>query len=206
MNLAYIASAAQQDAYRTEPPFKLQGSYRNMNKLAAKITPLMRDEELDALLRDHYRGEAQTLTTGAEENLLKLADLLGRPTTEEQARWQAIKDEFVRRRKLGGDDQDGSARIASTLLDVARAVDGLAGKQPAIHVPAPDLGQFAGVLEGMNKSYEQVLLPLVNATYHKLKMDHSLWEEMKKVSAYVGKLMPDEAKPAAKEPTGKKKS
>ena len=52
VNLAYIASAAQQDAYRTEPPFKLQGSYRNMNKLAAKITPLMRDEELDALLRD----------------------------------------------------------------------------------------------------------------------------------------------------------
>ena len=138
--------------------------------------------------------------------MLKLAELLGRPTTEEQARWQAIKDEFVRRRKLGGDDQDGSARIASTLLDVARAVDGLAGKQLAIHVPAPDLGQFAGVLEGMNKSYEQVLLPLVNATYHKLKMDHSLWEEMKKVSAYVGKLMPDEAKPAAKEPTGKKKS
>lgn len=206
VNLAYIASAAQQDAYRTEPPFKLQGSYRNMNKLAAKITPLMRDEELDALLRDHYRGEAQTLTTGAEENLLKLADLLGRPTPEEQARWRAIKDEFVRRRKLGGDDQDGSTRIASTLLDVARAVDGLGRNQPAIHVSSPDLGPFAGVLEGMNKSYEQVLLPLVNATYHKLKMDHSLWEEMKKVSAFVGKLVPEDAKPAVKDAaSGKKK-
>ena len=69
----------------------------------------------------------------------------------------------------------------------------------------PDLGQFAGVLDGMNKSYEQVLLPLVTATYHKLKMDHSLWDEMKKVSAYVGKMMPDEPKIVTKDSSGKKK-
>ena len=66
VNLSYIESAAQKDDYRTEPPFKLQGSYRNMTKLAGQITPHMRDDELDALLRDHYRGEAQTLTTGAD--------------------------------------------------------------------------------------------------------------------------------------------
>ena len=35
VNAAYIASAAQTDATRTEPPFQLQGSYRNMNKIAA---------------------------------------------------------------------------------------------------------------------------------------------------------------------------
>jgi MoxR-like ATPase len=56
VNLNYIDSAAQRDNYRTEPPFKLQGSYRNMSKLAGKITALMTDAELDALLRDHYRG------------------------------------------------------------------------------------------------------------------------------------------------------
>ena len=44
---AYIASAAQEDAYRTEPPFKLQGSYRNMNKLAEKVAPVMNDDELE---------------------------------------------------------------------------------------------------------------------------------------------------------------
>ena len=37
VNLEYIRSAAQADEYRTEPPFKLQGSYRNMNKMAEKI-------------------------------------------------------------------------------------------------------------------------------------------------------------------------
>jgi hypothetical protein len=43
---AYIASAAQADASRTEPPFQLQGSYRNMNKLAERIVPAMNDGEL----------------------------------------------------------------------------------------------------------------------------------------------------------------
>ncbi|MCA9604217.1 MAG: DNA repair ATPase, partial [Myxococcales bacterium] len=32
VNAEYIRSASMEDAYRTEPPFKLQGSYRNMNK------------------------------------------------------------------------------------------------------------------------------------------------------------------------------
>ena len=40
-NQAYIASAGQADESRTEPPFRLQGSYRNMNKLAERIVPAM---------------------------------------------------------------------------------------------------------------------------------------------------------------------
>ncbi|UUZ48622.1 hypothetical protein LP420_38985 [Massilia sp. B-10] len=55
-----------------------------MSKLAPKVSALMDDAELDNLVRDHYRGEAQTLTTGAEENLLKLAHLLGRPDAAER--------------------------------------------------------------------------------------------------------------------------
>jgi MoxR-like ATPase len=42
VNQEYIRSAAQADAYRTEPPFKLQGSYRNMNKVAEKVVADMR--------------------------------------------------------------------------------------------------------------------------------------------------------------------
>jgi hypothetical protein len=69
------ALGQQADAYRTEPPFKLQGSYRNMNKIAEKVVAAMNAQELETLIDDHYRGEAQTLTTGAEQNLLKLAEL-----------------------------------------------------------------------------------------------------------------------------------
>ncbi|MDR1934401.1 MAG: DNA repair ATPase [Candidatus Accumulibacter sp.] len=150
VNLAYIESAAQQDAYRTEPPFKLQGSYRNMAKLAARVTPLMDEGELDALLRDHYRGEAQTLTTGAEENLLKLALLLGSQTEEEQRRWQDICGEYVRRKKLGGsDDADGTHKIASTLLDVSRAVDELRTRSDMPQRLEKGLAELARTLAGI---------------------------------------------------------
>ncbi len=176
VNLAYIASAAQQDAYRTEPPFKLQGSYRNMTKLAGKITPLMRDEELDALLRDHYRGEAQTLTTGAEENLLKLAQLLGTPTPDERQRHQAICEEFVRRKKLGGDDTDGSTRIASTLLDVARAVDALKPVEPNNE----GLRMAEALLE-LSVTYRKIMLPLITATEQRLKLDSNIRDEVERV-------------------------
>lgn len=215
VNLAYIESAAQQDAYRVEPPFRLQGSYRNMTKLAARITPLMDDGELDTLLRDHYRGEAQTLTTGAEENLLKLAELLGSLNKEEQARWREIREEFVRRKKLGGDDADGSQRIANTLLDISRAVDelrtqsettqilkkGLASLvktvgslepridvQPNIAIAAPDTKAFGESLREMAQLYNNVLSPLISTNYHKLRLDHSIWENIKRMNETLKKL------------------
>ena len=129
VNLAYIASAAQDDRYRDAPPFRLQGSYRNMARLAPQVTPLMQDEELDTLLRDHYRGEAQTLTTGAEENLLQLVHLIGRPTAEEQQRWNQIRGDFQRQRKLGAAEDDPSVRVTRGLLDIARSVEALQPRQ-----------------------------------------------------------------------------
>ena len=74
-----------------EPGFKLQGSYRNMNKLAEKIVSAMNEEELQLLVDDHYASESQTLTTGAEQNLLKLAELRGRMTDAQKARWAKQK-------------------------------------------------------------------------------------------------------------------
>ncbi|UGY95050.1 DNA repair ATPase [Streptomyces gobiensis] len=94
VNAAYIASATMDDATRTEPPFRLQGSYRNTNKLTERIVPVMNDDELEALIDDHYLAEAQTLTTGAEANLLKLAELRGRMTEEQATRWAEVKRTF----------------------------------------------------------------------------------------------------------------
>ena len=90
VNLAYIQSAGQQDAYRTEPPFLLQGSYRNMNRLAEQVVPVMNAAELDGLIRSHYEREAQTLTTGAEANLLKFKQLNGYAAPADEARWAEI--------------------------------------------------------------------------------------------------------------------
>ncbi|WP_051953660.1 DNA repair ATPase [Xenophilus azovorans] len=181
VNLAYIESAAQDDRYREKPPFRLQGSYRNMARLAPQVTSLMRDDEIDALLRDHYRGEAQTLTTGAEENLLQLAHLIGLATPEEQARWQQITGDYQRQRKLGGAEDDPSVRVTRGLLDIARSVDTLAplsriAEQLAaagpeqrallarLEQPLADLGTLARQLQAGDTSAQQQLRASLDAS------------------------------------------
>ncbi|NUP64166.1 MAG: AAA domain-containing protein [Nonomuraea sp.] len=114
-NEAYIASASRSDASRSEPPYRLQGSYRNMNKLAERIVPAMNDDELEALIDDHYLGEAQTLTQDAEANLLKLAELRGRLTPAQAARWAEIKAAYLRARALGGAGDDPMTRAVGAL-------------------------------------------------------------------------------------------
>ena len=125
VNQQYIASAAQSDKYRTEPAFRLQGSYRNMNKLSEKVSSVMNDEELERLLDDHYLGEAQLLTTGAEENLLKLAELRGTLTEKDAARWQQIKKDFMRNKALGGDNADIGDRVVVQLASLVESVQAL---------------------------------------------------------------------------------
>lgn len=125
VNQQYIASAAQDDRYRTEPAFKLQGSYRNMNKLAEKVSPVMNPGELQQLLSDHYQGEAQLLTTGAEENLLKLGELRGTLDAEGQARWVQVKRDFARDKAMGAGDADVGTRVVAQLNDLVESVRGL---------------------------------------------------------------------------------
>lgn len=125
VNQQYIASAAQSDKYRTEPSFKLQGSYRNMNKLAEKISSVMNAAELEQLLNDHYLGEAQLLTTGAEENLLKLAEMRGVMTAQQKERWTQIKRDFMRNKAMGGDESDVGNRVVAQLADLVESIQAL---------------------------------------------------------------------------------
>lgn len=125
VNRTYISSASQADAYRTEPPFLLQGSYRNMNKLTERIVPEMNDQELEALLDDHYQGEAQALTTGAEANLLKLRELRNVLSEEEAERWDAIKRAYMRQQSAGGDEEDPTVRVIRQLGMVGERLEGI---------------------------------------------------------------------------------
>jgi hypothetical protein len=94
VNREYIRSAVQSDQYRTEPPFQLQGSYRNMNRIAEKVVPIMNDQELQTLILSNYENDAQTLTSNTESNLLKFKELMGILTGEESRRWASIKHTF----------------------------------------------------------------------------------------------------------------
>ncbi|PKG36433.1 DNA repair ATPase [Psychrobacter sp. Sarcosine-3u-12] len=119
VNQAYIASASQDDKYRVEPIFKLQGSYRNMNKMTEKLSAVMNENELNQLIDDHYLGESQLLTQGAESNLLKLGEMRGVLTDAEKERWAQIKADFLRNKAMGGEDGDTGARIVTQLVDLA---------------------------------------------------------------------------------------
>ncbi len=123
VNRAYIRSAAQADAYRTEPPFKLQGSYRNMNRIAERVASVMNDAELRTLIVGSYEQDAQTLTTDNEANLLKFSELLGEMTPQDQQRWDAIKYAFVESTRMSGMTGEDSA--AQLMRQLASMRDGL---------------------------------------------------------------------------------
>lgn len=120
VNMEYIKSAAQADEYRKEPPFKLQGSYRNMNKIAEKVVPIMNDDELFEVILSSYENDCQTLTTGAEANMLKWKEIVGCISIEEQARWGEIKDIFVRNNSIKGEDRMG--QVVRALSDIAESL------------------------------------------------------------------------------------
>ncbi|WP_020133850.1 DNA repair ATPase [Streptomyces sp. 351MFTsu5.1] len=142
VNAAYIASAARSDTTRTEPPFQLQGSYRNLNKITQRIQPVMNDTEVAVLIDDHYTAEAQTLTNGAEANLLKLAELRGTLTDEQAVRWAELKAAYVRTQTLGGPDSDPLTRavaalglLADRVAAVETAIDRAAGPRRLTATP-----------------------------------------------------------------------
>ncbi|MGN6544265.1 MAG: AAA family ATPase, partial [Aureliella sp.] len=131
VNRQYIQSAAQADAYRTEPPFKLQGSYRNMNRIAEKVAAVMNEEELMTVIVSAYEQDAQTLTRDSESNLLKFREMLGIMTAAERERWQQICYAYVESTRLGsmaGDDQ-----VLQVLKSLASIRDGLETIRRAIH-------------------------------------------------------------------------
>jgi hypothetical protein len=123
VNRAYIRSAAQADAYRTEPPFKLQGSYRNMNRMAEKVASVMNADELQSLIVGSYEQDAQTLTTDNEANVLKFKELMGILTPEEKERWDSIKYAFVESVRMQGMDSEDQA--GQLMRQLASMRDGL---------------------------------------------------------------------------------
>gem|GEM_PF-2338126 len=128
VNREYIRSAAQSDDYRTEPPFKLQGSYRNMNRIAEKVVPVMNDEELDTLILSSYENDAQTLTSDTESNLLKFKELFGKLNADETRRWEEIQKAYrrnVRLRGVGGDDSAGM--LIAELGSLGDALESIGG-------------------------------------------------------------------------------
>lgn len=177
VNQAYIASAAQDDKYRTEPAFKLQGSYRNMNKMTEKLSAVMNEAELNQLIDEHYLGESQLLTKGTESNLLKLAELRGVMTAEQSERWQAIKAEFLRNKAMGGDSTDTGNRIVAQLVDMVSGFDSI----------NQNLVEFAKTSQNEDKQqrqFEQQLQLAENQANQQQKFTQDLTEQLTQTIAH----------------------
>ncbi|WP_052573530.1 DNA repair ATPase [Haloferula sp. BvORR071] len=170
VNLQYIASAAQEDAYRNEPSFKLQGSYRNMNRIAEKVLPLMTPEEVRQIVVDHYRSESQNLTTAAEANLLKFYEMEGLLDEVQATRWASIKKEFNKRKVFGaGGENDPVARVVAQLTQFNDGLEAIkegiaqAGRsyaQPQ-SLAEQTVGQLRQIIEGLRAVPVQVDIKVV---------------------------------------------
>ncbi|MFT7172443.1 MAG: MoxR-like ATPase [Paracoccaceae bacterium] len=163
VNMEYIYSAAQEDAYRVEPAFKLQGSYRNMNRIAEKVLPLMTMEEVEALVFDHYENESQTLTTGAEANLLKFKEMEEVLSEVEAARWAQIKKDFGKQKLLGGaGENDPVARVVAQMTqfnDGLEAISQNLSRGPTL--AEGSIAQLQKIIEGLRAVPVQVDIKVV---------------------------------------------
>ena len=162
VNQLYIESAGQADEFRTEPAFKMQGSYRNMNRLAEKVLPMMNEQELMDLVLDHYKGESQTLTTGAEANFLKFKQLIGVMNEEEESRWEGIKKTFGRNQFLqGGDQNDPVSRVVSQLSLFTGGLESIEGTlKDELSKPRTttiDIGTMSESIEGLRQTLAEGL-------------------------------------------------
>jgi hypothetical protein len=139
VNREYIRSAAMGDEYRTEPPFKLQGSYRNMNRIAEKVVPIMNDQELETLILSNYENDSQTLTSDAESNMLKFKELMGMLSEEEAKRWRSIQRTYQENVRMRGIDQEDA--VGQVVVQLRSFSDGLEAIREAVVDSVDDLLQ-----------------------------------------------------------------
>lgn len=172
VNREYIDSAAQADEFRTEPAFKLQGSYRDMNKIAEQIAPIMNDEELETVVDAHYLNQAQTLTSGAQANLLKLKELRGSLEGEDLERWEDIKRTFKRNLMLGAAGDDG--QLGQVIAQLTTFSEGLYGIQKSLDRGMRQLGEQQ--VEGPSAAEQATIDQIGNAVTELTSFNQNLGE------------------------------
>ena len=214
VNQEYIRSAATEAQFRTAPTFKLQGSYRNMNKLAEKVLSIMNDQELQALLDDHYAGESQLLTGEAEYNMLRLAQLRGSMTDAQEQRLDEILKDFRRTKSMGGNDADAGTKLAAQLVDISETLSKMQtnfagdGVQEQIikltesirNAEINVINQPSKVVEEamveLAQTIETTFLPVVASMDKKIDLDLNILRRVDELSAGLESLQENARDPA----------
>ncbi len=82
-----------------------------MNKIAERVVSAMNEEELFTQVLGSYENDCQTLTTGAESNILKWKELVDRISDDELERYEEIKKLYNKGKLAKGDDKLGQAVV-----------------------------------------------------------------------------------------------
>ena len=174
VNMNYIESAAQSDDYRTEPAFKLQGSYRDMNKIAEQVNPVMNEQELQTLIRSHYENQAQTLTTGAQANLLKLQEITGTLEGDNLTRWQDIKRTFKRNLLLGAAGEND--QLSQVIAQMSTFSEGLSEIRSTLAKGVQQLIEATQIEEGSETLQTATIRQVTHAAGELAKFNENLNE------------------------------
>ena len=152
-----------------------------MNRIAERVAAVMNDSELQTLILSQYEHDAQTLTTGAEANLLKFKHLCGWATPEEQQRWEDICQTFRKNQKFRG--IDAGDRFGQVIVEMGEFSEGLTSIRDAVTEatgklnepadrPSEDaaavelqrmatlVGEFSGGLDAIRQTLDQGLTKL----------------------------------------------
>ena len=86
----------------------------------------MNDKELDTLILSHYESESQTLTSGAEANLLKFKSLVNKLSAGEKSRWEDILGKFLKKQELAGYGGGNPAGlVVKEMENIGKHLDGI---------------------------------------------------------------------------------
>jgi hypothetical protein len=166
-----------------------------MNRLAEKIVSIMNDDEVQALIVDHYRSESQTLTTAAEANFLKFKELIGAQSVEEKARWEDIKRTFKRNQVTrGADGGDAMSRVVAQLATFSHGIEGIQQaleKQSGTSQPpiVLDISPLAKSFDALQKTLQDkpgnghADSPRMQSLMHEMEMLHSTLATLKDLAA-----------------------
>ena len=125
-----------------------------MNRIAERVAAVMNDDELQTLILSQYEQDAQTLTSGAEANLLKFKHLCGWATAEDEARWKAICDTFQRNQKFRG--IEAGDRFGQVIVEMGEFSNGLSSIRQAVSEAAATLKEQENASAPVSGQLEQL--------------------------------------------------
>jgi hypothetical protein len=115
----------------------------------------MTHDEVRELIIDHYENESQTLTTGAEANLLKFKEMENILTDEEADRWAQIKKDFNKNKLLGGaGENDPITRVVAQLTQFN---DGLESIKDGIQAAGSNYAQPQSLADNTISQLEKII-------------------------------------------------